>query len=202
MSEEPQSVEQARQDAINWWRHTDQTFSQGRQHRANLNILISMVRAEVDDTIKSYREDLAKAEQGILEARAMRDHYHAALTRIATGADAPDIDVTGDWQRGLYCGVEDRDCQDRYQGADYGHAVGVEKGLEWARNEARAALETRHESRHHDAITPSGKPHSSDCDFAADLRRIAASTGNPVAVAFAGELLATAPVSAALENKS
>jgi hypothetical protein len=65
----------------------------------------------------------------------------AALERISKCEDAPDIDATGEWQTGLHCGVEDRDCQDRYQGADYGHTVGVEKGLEWASNEAKHALE-------------------------------------------------------------
>ena len=65
----------------------------------------------------------------------------AALKRIAACEDAPDIDATGDWRCGLHCGVEDRDCQDRYEGADYGHTVGVEKGLEWASNEAKSALE-------------------------------------------------------------
>jgi hypothetical protein len=63
-----------------------------------------------------------------------------ALTRIANCIDAPDIDATGDWQKGLHCGVEDRDCRDRYDGADYGHTVGVEKALEWASNEAKHAL--------------------------------------------------------------
>lgn len=65
----------------------------------------------------------------------------AALERISKCENAPDIDATGEWQTGLHCGVEDRDCQDRYQGADYGHTVGVEKGLEWASNEAKHALE-------------------------------------------------------------
>jgi hypothetical protein len=65
----------------------------------------------------------------------------AALERISKCEDAPDIDVTGEWQTGLHCGVEDRDCQDRYQGADYGHTVGVEKALEWASDEAKHALE-------------------------------------------------------------
>lgn len=64
----------------------------------------------------------------------------AALERIAKCEDAPNIDATGEWQTGLHCGVEDRDCQDRYQGADYGHTVGVEKALEWASNEAKHAL--------------------------------------------------------------
>jgi len=34
------------------------------------------------DQIKSYRKDLAKAEQDTDRARAMRDHYRAALTEI------------------------------------------------------------------------------------------------------------------------
>ena len=65
----------------------------------------------------------------------------AALYQISTCEDAPDIAATGEWQTGLHCGVEDRGCQDRYEGADYGHTVGVEKALEWASNEAKSALE-------------------------------------------------------------
>ena len=65
----------------------------------------------------------------------------AALKRIAACEDAPAIDAEGEWQTGLHCGVEDRNCRDRYDGADYGHTVGVEKALEWASSEAKAALE-------------------------------------------------------------
>lgn len=65
----------------------------------------------------------------------------AALERITKCEGAPDIDATGECQTGLHCGVEDRDCQNAYQGADFGHAVGVEKALEWASNEAKHALE-------------------------------------------------------------
>ena len=64
-----------------------------------------------------------------------------ALERITKCEDAPEIDATGECQYGLHCGVEDRNCQDRYQGADFGHAEGVEKALEWASNEAKHALE-------------------------------------------------------------
>lgn len=68
------------------------------------------------------------------------ERLRAALNRIAACEDAPQIDATGEWKKGLYCGVEDRDCRDRYDGADFGHAVGVEKALEWASNEAKHAL--------------------------------------------------------------
>ena len=52
----------------------------------------------------------------------------------------PEIDAEGQIQLGLHCGVEDRACADRYQGANYGYACGVDRALEWARNEAQAAL--------------------------------------------------------------
>ena len=65
----------------------------------------------------------------------------AALERLKALTDSPDIDASGDWQVGLHCGVEDRGLSGLYQGADFGHAVGVEKTLEWARNEATAGWE-------------------------------------------------------------
>jgi len=67
-------------------------------------------------------------------------YLRKGLERIAKCEDAPEIDATGEWQFGLHCGVEDRDCRDRYDGADYGHAVGVEKALEWASNDAKHIL--------------------------------------------------------------
>ena len=65
----------------------------------------------------------------------------AALRRIAEFEDAPEIDAIGEWQFGLHCGVEDRQCRDRYEGADYGHTVGAERVMEWAGNEAKHAIE-------------------------------------------------------------
>lgn len=62
------------------------------------------------------------------------------LTRIKDLTDSPDIDPTGDIQLGLHCWAGDRDLQDRYQGADFGYAQGVDRALEWAANEAHAAL--------------------------------------------------------------
>ena len=100
-----------------------------------------------EEFLADRRENVSDEHWAVEDVRAAWDvrqqeveRLREALKRIATCQDAPDIDATGDWQKGLHCGVEDRDCQDRYQGADYGHAVGVEKGLEWASNEAKAAL--------------------------------------------------------------
>ena len=74
------------------------------------------------------------------EVERENSRLREGLERIANCEGAPDIDATGEWQTGLHCGVEDRDCRDRYEGADYGHTVGVEKALEWASNEAKHVL--------------------------------------------------------------
>jgi len=75
------------------------------------------------------------------DALSAIERLREALTRISLGTDAPDADVSGDRQHGLHCGVEDVNCRDRYEGADYGYASGVDRALEWARNEADSALE-------------------------------------------------------------
>jgi hypothetical protein len=64
----------------------------------------------------------------------------AGLTEIANCQDAPSIDIGGEAQLGLHCGVEDRGCADRYEGADHGYSRGVERTLEWAVNTANHAL--------------------------------------------------------------
>jgi len=77
----------------------------------------------------------------LLDARDELVKLRKALERIAACEDAPDPVATGEWQTGLHCGVEDRCCGSAYEGADYGHTVGIEKALEWASNEATHALE-------------------------------------------------------------
>jgi len=69
-------------------------------------------------------------------------HLIDALKEIAECEKAPPIDPCGDEEFGLHCGVEDRPCQDRYDGANYGYSRGMERGVEWASNCAKYALET------------------------------------------------------------
>ena len=78
-----------------------------------------------DDTIRSYRKDLVKAEQDTDRARAMRDHYRAALIEIVSLIqDKPPID---------YGAADDCDVDDFTRGHECaGHYIG---------NIARAALE-------------------------------------------------------------
>ena len=58
----------------------------------------------------------------------------AACEAIAAGPiDEPQIDLSGEWQTGLFCGLEDRSLQsDSYAACLYGFEAGVERVLEWA----------------------------------------------------------------------
>lgn len=86
-----------------------------------------------DTECRDYVDQMDKLKE-------QRDELLGALERIRDLRDAPAIDATGDFLLGLHCGVEDRDLHDRYECAEYGHTVGVERSLEWASNEARAAI--------------------------------------------------------------
>ena len=112
-----------------------------------LDLLLQAADKEIAERYKNeakWRLRAAQLEREKADAIATKDaelaRLREALQRISDGTDAPDIDLSGDWQTGLYCGVEDRDCQDRYEGADYGYSQGVERTLEWAGNEADYAL--------------------------------------------------------------
>ena len=87
-------------------------------------------------------QNLNEETDGSVAQERLVRHLLDALKRIAECEDAPDIDIGGEAQFGLHCGVEDRSCSDRYEGADYGYSRGVERGLEWAVNEAKHALES------------------------------------------------------------
>jgi len=106
--------------------------------------MADLTRAELIAELRTIVHGVADQAAAMLEAdadvRVERDRLRDALQLIASGEDAPDLEVEGDARSGLHCGVEDRDLRDRYDGADFGYTVGAEKTLEWARNEANAAL--------------------------------------------------------------
>lgn len=66
-----------------------------------------------------------------------------ALKEIAAGpVDEPQIDLTGDYLTGLYCGLEDRDLvDDGYSACDYGFEEGKSRVVEWAQGIAQGAIE-------------------------------------------------------------
>lgn len=86
------------------------------------------------------QDQIAERDASLTNLRARVAELVAALEAIANGDDAPDIDAVGEWAFGLHCGLEDRMIADRYEAADYGHAIGAKKVTEWATGVARAAL--------------------------------------------------------------
>lgn len=135
------------------WEHAKRLQDERDQLKADLAASREQMKVNGDNYIRMSEqcgkeivraEELQKfwdqARENWQIALNQRDGYRMALQRIADGKDAPPIDAEGECLTGLKCGVEDRDCQDRYQGAEYGYAQGSEQMLEWAVNEARAAL--------------------------------------------------------------
>lgn len=56
--------------------------------------------------------------------------------------DEPQIELTGEWESGLYCGLEDQGMQgDAYAACHYGFQEGVGRALEWAQGVIIEALE-------------------------------------------------------------
>lgn len=66
----------------------------------------------------------------------------AACRLIAAGpVDEPQLDLEGDWRKGLFCGLEDVDRQrDPYEACIYGFEKGVERVLEWAQRIVEDAI--------------------------------------------------------------
>jgi hypothetical protein len=65
-----------------------------------------------------------------------------ACNEISAGpVDEPQIELSGEYETGLFCGLEDRDLQGTgYEACRYGFEVGVERGLEWAQGIILAAV--------------------------------------------------------------
>ena len=89
---------------------------------------------------ESKHDVIAIAHPTRAELEEQRRELLDALAKIRDCDDAPIIDPSGDVEFGLHCGVEDRQCEDRYEGANYGYAQGSEKTREWACNIASSAI--------------------------------------------------------------
>jgi len=107
--------------------------------------LLSMGPAEAGwwspETVRAYDKEIAEQKQRADAAERACAEMRSSLERIKNATDSPEIYISGDYQIGLHCGVEDSSLGDRYEGADYGYSQGVERTLEWAINEASSALD-------------------------------------------------------------
>ena len=62
---------------------------------------------------------------------------HNAVNRMD---DSP-VQACGEWQTGLFCGLEDRNITDRYDACMYGYDKALERVQEWIIDEIEAAIE-------------------------------------------------------------
>ena len=69
------------------------------------------------------------------------EHTPDALALLLAGpVNEPQINLVGEYQTGLFCGLEDRGLQgDPYEACLYGFEAGVEHTLEWAQGLAQDA---------------------------------------------------------------
>ena len=63
-----------------------------------------------------------------------------ALRESLQGMDKPAVQASGEWQTGLFCGLEDRNITDRYEACMYGYEQALEKVQEWVLCDFEAAL--------------------------------------------------------------
>jgi len=54
-----------------------------------------------------------------------------ACKKILENMEQPAVLAQGDWQTGMFCGLEDRGITDRYDACMYGHEYALEKVWEW-----------------------------------------------------------------------
>jgi len=55
----------------------------------------------------------------------------AGIKEAANAMDKPAVQGEGDWQRGMFCGLEDRGITDRYDACVYGYDKALERVQEW-----------------------------------------------------------------------
>ncbi|KKM82687.1 hypothetical protein LCGC14_1317040 [marine sediment metagenome] len=54
-----------------------------------------------------------------------------ALEGALKAMEEPAVQATGEWETGIFCGLEDRDITDRYEACMYGYERALEKVREW-----------------------------------------------------------------------
>lgn len=65
--------------------------------------------------------------------------YEACKNAVQRMDDSP-VQACGEWQTGLFCGLEDRNITDRYDACMYGYEKALERVQEWIIDEIEAAI--------------------------------------------------------------
>ncbi len=92
------------------------------------------------------RDVLAIAELIVLACNSRKDLLAACKNAVKQMQDEP-VQGQGEWDRGLFCGLEDRDITDRYDACRHGYDKALDKVQEWIIDEIEAAIEKARPSR-------------------------------------------------------
>lgn len=93
---------------------------------------------DVQRLIKQVIRGDAKNKQ----LQAKNERLKKELKYIKEQMDCPAIQCEGDWQTGMFCGLEDRNITDRYDACMYGYNHAIERVKEWALCGINQALRT------------------------------------------------------------
>lgn len=83
--------------------------------------------ASVDIAIEKWKKLKAEIEQ---QQKIIRELVKAPQKAIKTMESAP-VQANGEWETGMFCGLEDRRITDRYEACRYGYDSALEKVQEW-----------------------------------------------------------------------
>ena len=86
---------------------------------------------------KPYAESIVRACN---RDNAFEDLLEACENAVKQMGDDP-VQAGGEWEQGLFCGLEDMDITDRYAACRHGYDKALEKVQEWIIDEIEAAIE-------------------------------------------------------------
>jgi len=96
-------------------------------------------RSRYDQNTRTYKE--------LKQAKAENKDLKAALEEMTKNMQHDAVQGRGEWETGMYCGLEDRGIMDRYEACRYGHDEALNKVEEWVIGIAKQALESENRSK-------------------------------------------------------
>lgn len=63
-----------------------------------------------------------------------------AITKAIDKMDCPAVSNQGEWQTGMFCGLEDRSINDRYEACLYGYEQAIARVQEWVIDDIQETL--------------------------------------------------------------
>lgn len=72
--------------------------------------------------------------------QAERDGLRKAMDTAMQNIDCPAVQNEGDWETGMFCGLEDVGITDRYEACRFGYIAAIARVKEWVMCDIEAAL--------------------------------------------------------------